>query len=309
MTDMARKVVVAATQFHCSPQPEENLNKAETLIRQAVVQGAQLVLIQEFFETLYFCQEQNPDYFAWARPLENNPVIQRFSNLAKELSVVLPFSFFERDNNAHYNTVAVIDADGSVLGTYRKSHIPDGPGYQEKFYFNPGDTGFKVFNTRYCRLGVGICWDQWFPECARCLAVQGAEVLVYPTAIGNEPQDPSVNSYPHWTRVMQGHAGANLMPLVVSNRVGAEHVGAATLTFFGGSFIAGIKGEIVSQVGASSGVPEGQMDPHPQQVEGVVLATFDLDEVQKIRAGWGVFRDRRPQLYTPLLTSDGHTQP
>jgi N-carbamoylputrescine amidase len=230
--------------------------------------------------------------------------------LAKELGVVLPVSFFERPRAgcpSFFNSVAVIDADGEILGVYRKSHIPDGPGYQEKFYFSPGDTGFRVFETRHGRVGVGICWDQWFPETARCLALQGADVIFYPTAIGSEPQDASVTSYRHWARTMLGHAAANLTPVVASNRVGVETFERSEITFYGGSFIGGQEGEVVAQVGARPGAnDDGALDPRPDKAaEGFCVATFDLDACATKRAGWGVFRDRRPELYGPLVTLDG----
>lgn len=221
--------------------------------------------------------------------------IVRMQNLANELGVVIPVSFFEEANNAHYNSVAVIDADGTDLGLYRKSHIPDGPGYQEKFYFNPGDTGFKVFQTKYAKIGVGICWDQWFPEAARAMALQGAEVLFYPTAIGSEPQDDGLDSRDHWRRVMQGHAGANVVPLVASNRIGMEIIetehGNSQIKFYGYSFIAGPTGELVAAAG--------------DKEEAVLVAQFDLDKIKSKRHSWGVYRDRRPDLYKVLLTLDG----
>ena len=219
-----RNVTLAATQTACGWDRDANVATAERLVRHAASEGAQIVLLQELFETPYFCQDQKQEFFALASPVEDHPVLRRMSALAAELQVVLPVSFFERANNAYYNSLAMIDADGRNLGIYRKSHIPDGPGYQEKYYFNPGDTGFQVFKTRYARVGAAICWDQWFPESARCMALQGAEVLFYPTAIGSEPQDAGLDSRDHWQRVMQGHAGANLMPLVASNRIGVERV-------------------------------------------------------------------------------------
>ena len=289
-----REVTVAATQMACSWERAANLDRAEALVREAAGHGAQVVLLQELFETPYFCPDQKQALFALARPLEDNPVIARFAALAAELGVVLPLSFFERANNAHYNSLALLDADGRVLGLYRKSHIPDGPGYQEKFYFNPGDTGFKVWDTRFGRLGVGICWDQWFPESARAMALQGAEILFYPTAIGNEPQDPSIQSCGHWQRTMQGHAAANMVPLVSSNRIGTEVSEAATMTFYGSSFIADNLGAKVAEAGAEE--------------QAVVTARFDLDALRAARASWGFFRDRRPDLYAPLLTLDGRTR-
>ncbi|XP_052145609.1 N-carbamoylputrescine amidase [Oryza glaberrima] len=290
-----RKVSIAAVQFACTDVESENVDTAERLIREAHKKGANIVLVQELFEGQYFCQAQRLDFFQRAKPYKGNPTIIRFQKLAKELEVVIPVSFFEEANNAHYNSVAIIDADGTDLGLYRKSHIPDGPGYQEKFYFNPGDTGFKAFKTKYATIGVGICWDQWFPECARAMVLQGAEILFYPTAIGSEPQDNYLDSREHWKRVMQGHAGANLVPLVASNRIGRETVetehGESTITFFGNSFIAGPTGEIVKLANDKD--------------EDVLVAEFDLDEIKSTRHGWGIFRDRRPDLYKVLLTLDG----
>jgi len=253
------------------------------------------VLIQELFETPYFCCDQKQEYFSLAAPADGNPLIARMARLAKELNVVLPVSFFESANNAYYNSVAMVDADGTVLGVYRKSHIPDGPGYQEKYYFNPGDTGFRVWPTRYGTLGCGICWDQWFPECARAMALMGAEILFYPTAIGNEPQDATISAKDHWQRTMQGHAAANMVPLVSSNRIGREDGTAAQLTFFGHSFIADELGAKVAEANGSD--------------RAVLTATFDLDAIKAARASWGLFRDRRPDLYAPLLTADGRQRP
>ncbi len=286
-----REVTVAATQMACSWDREANIAGAESLVREAVGKGAQIVLIQELFETPYFCQDQKQDYFALAQPAEGNPLLQHMSALAAELKVVLPVSFFEQANNAYYNSLAMVDADGSILGVYRKSHIPDGPGYQEKFYFNPGDTGFRVWRTRYATIGSGICWDQWFPECARAMALMGAEILFYPTAIGSEPQDPTLISKNHWQRTMQGHAAANMMPLVASNRIGREQGDNAAITFYGASFIAGPTGDKVAEADGES--------------RAVLTASFDLDAIRAQRASWGLFRDRRPDLYGPLLTADG----
>jgi N-carbamoylputrescine amidase len=286
-----RLITVAATQFACSWNRTENIAKAEHAVRQAAAQGAQLVLLQELFETPYFCKDQKQSYFELAVSFANNPLIARMQDLARELGVVLPISFFERANQAHYNSLAMIDADGTVLGLYRKSHIPDGPGYQEKFYFNPGDTGFRVFDTRIGRVGAGICWDQWYPECARAMALMGAEILLYPTAIGSEPQDDSLDSRDHWTRVMQGHAGANLMPLVASNRIGREEGEGCGITFYGSSFIADHTGALLAQASRDK--------------EELLLAQFDLDAIRAARASWGIFRDRRPGLYAPLLSYDG----
>lgn len=304
-----REVTFAATQMHITNDLVANLDKGEDMVRKAAAAGAQVILLQELFHGPYFCKEQDLKYFDWAYPVDESPVVKRFSKLAAELGVVLPVSFFEKANNVHYNSLAMVDADGTVLGVYRKSHIPDGPGYQEKFYFSPGDTGFRVWRTKFGVLGAAICWDQWFPESARAMAVQGAEVLFYPTAIGSEPQDPSINSYPHWVRTMQGHAAANMVPLIASNRIGLESGPVGDITFYGGTFIAGPQGQIMAQVGAAeSALADGNMDPHPAPEEGFVLATFDLDSLQRTRSGWGLFRDRRPQLYKPILTLDGSQQ-
>lgn len=284
-------VTLAATQMACGRDTAANLDRAEELVREAAGRGARIVLLQELFETPYFCPDQKQELFALARPFDANPVIARFAALAAELSVVLPVSFFERANNAYFNSLAMVDADGTVLGLYRKSHIPDGPGYQEKFYFSPGDTGFRVWDTRFGRVGAAVCWDQWFPECARAMALMGADCLLYPTAIGNEPQDPSIDSRFHWQRTMQGHAAANLVPVVASNRIGTEQSDAATMTFYGSSFIADPTGDKVAEAGTGE--------------EAVITATFDFEEIRAMRAAWGVFRDRRPDLYGPLLTRDG----
>ncbi|OVA10009.1 Carbon-nitrogen hydrolase [Macleaya cordata] len=291
-----RVVVVSALQFSCSDDVSANVDKAERLVRAAHKKGANIVLIQELFEGYYFCQAQREDFFQRAKPYKGHPTIARMQKLAKELGVVIPVSFFEEANNAHYNSIAIIDADGTDLGLYRKSHIPDGPGYQEKFYFNPGDTGFKVINFLLVSLiVVAICWDQWFPEAARAMVLQGAEILFYPTAIGSEPQDEGLDSSDHWKRVMQGHAGANLVPLVASNRIGKEIIktehGDSAITFYGNSFIAGPTGEIVA---SANGVDED-----------ILVAEFNLDKIKSKRQSWGVFRDRRPDLYRVLLTLDG----
>ena len=288
---MTRTVTVAATQMACSWDRQANIARAEQLVREAAAKGAQVILIQELFETPYFCQKPNPEYLQLASPVEENPAIVHFQKIAKELAVVLPISFFELAGRARFNSIAIIDADGSLLGVYRKSHIPDGPGYHEKYYFNPGDTGFKVWNTRYAKIGVAICWDQWFPETARSMALMGAELLFYPTAIGSEPHDPNITSRDHWQRVQQGHAGANLMPLIASNRVGTEEQDGYDITFYGSSFIADQFGEKVQEMDRTS--------------EGVLVHEFDLDQLEHIRSAWGVFRDRRPNLYSAIKTLDG----
>ncbi|MDX9872900.1 MAG: N-carbamoylputrescine amidase [Clostridia bacterium] len=289
-----RKVTAAAVQFASSPRREENMEKAEYLVRAAARQGAQIILLQELFETPYFCQLEKPAYYAYATEAEANPAVRHFQKIARELQVVLPISFFEKKNNARYNSAAVIDATGEVLGVYRKSHIPDGPGYEEKFYFNPGDTGFQVWATRYGKIGVGVCWDQWFPEAARCMALQGAELLFYPTAIGSEPQEAAVDSREHWQICMRGHAAANLVPVIAANRIGKEAEGESEITFYGSSFIAGPTGEILAEAG--------------REEEAVLVYEFDLAEVERQRAEWGVFRDRRPELYRILTTYDGEKE-
>lgn len=288
-----RKVKVAATQMSCSPVSGENIQKAEKLVRKAAAEGAQIILLQELFETPYFCKREKPEYYRYALPLEENRAVAHFQAVAKECGVVLPISFYEKKNTARYNSIAVIDADGDVLGAYRKSHIPDGPGYEEKFYFNPGDTGFKVWNTRYGKIGVGICWDQWFPESARCMTLMGAELLFYPTAIGSEPEDASMDSEPHWQACMLGHAAANLIPVIASNRVGREEDDGSSITFYGSSFIAGPQGNLLTQADRTS--------------EAVLTAEFDLDQLEDQRVEWGIFRDRRPDLYKILTTYDGET--
>ena len=281
-----RNVTLAATQMACGSDRAANLERAEQLIRRAASQGANIILIQELFETPYFCQDQLPDFFALARPVEDNEGIAKFQSLARELDVVLPFSFFERDNQAYFNSVAMIDAGGEMLGVYRKTHIPDGVGYQEKYYFNPGDTGFRVWQTKFGQVGLGICWDQWFPETARCLVLGGAEILLYPTAIGNEPQFPDWDSRDHWQRAMQGHAASNMIPLVASNRIGTEQGQNSEMTFYGSSFIADETGAKVAEADRTS--------------ETVLTHTFDLDAIRNQRAQWGFFRDRRPEHYGAL---------
>jgi len=287
-----RNVTLAAAQMECSWDIEGNLVRAEKLVREAARQGAQIVLIQELFATPYFCQDQSAEFFVHAHPFEGNPLIARFAKLAAELGVVLPVSHFEKAGKAFFNSVAIVDADGAVLGNYRKSHIPDGPGYTEKFYFSPGDTGFKTWKTKFATIGVGICWDQWFPEAARAMALKGAEILLYPTAIGSEPQDAGLDSAGHWQRAMQGSAASNVMPLVASNRIGVEPGRNGTeITFYGSSFIADSTGDKAAEADRAT--------------ETVLTATFDLDAVEAQRRAWGLFRDRRPELYAPLLSLDG----
>lgn len=270
----------------CSWNTEDNLKKAEGLVREAAGRGAHIILLQELFETPYFCQLEKEEYFALASKKEENKALNHFKEIAKELKVVLPVSFFERAGNLFFNSLAVIDADGRVLDTYRKTHIPDGPCYEEKFYFSPGDTGFKVWDTAYGRIGVGICWDQWFPEAARVMALMGAELLFYPTAIGSEP-DSDVDSEPHWRRCMQGHGACNMIPIIASNRVGVEKETGSEMTFYGSSFIADETGEILVQA--------------DRKTEMVLTWEFDLDKLDTFRSTWGLYRDRRPGLYEGIL--------
>jgi len=296
-----RKVRLAATQMACGWDREKNVANAVDLVRESAGQGAQIIQIQELFESPYFCADQKEELFSLAHPVEEHPLLERMSELAAELEVVLPVSFFERANGAYFNALAIIDADGSHLGTYRKSHIPDGPGYQEKYYFNPGDTGFLAWKTRYATIGAAICWDQWFPEAARAMCLKGAEVLLYPTAIGNELHHEtedltsSGDSMRSWQRVMQGHAVANVVAVVASNRIGTETSDSGKLTFYGSSFIADQHGELIAEASRDQ--------------REVVTATVDLDRMRANRASWGLFRDRRPDLYRDLLTLDGKTPP
>ena len=286
-----REVALAVTQFAPTADHAANADRAEAMVRRAAAEGGQVILLQELFHGPYFCITQDPRYFDWAAPVEGHPLIARFAALARELGVVLPVSFFERAGQAYFNSIAIVDADGRILGIYRKSHIPQGPGYEEKFYFSPGDTGFRVWETAFGRVGVGICWDQWFPEAARAMALMGAEMLLYPTAIGSEPPAPGYDSQPHWETVMRGHAAANIMPLAASNRVGTEVQDGMDVTFYGTSFIADQTGQKVVQAG--------------REGEEVLTARFDLDAVAELRRSWGLFRDRRPGLYSALGGFDG----
>ena len=289
-----RKVSVAAIQMRCTDSVEGNIAQAERMVRQAAEMGANVVLLPELFERPYFCQERRYEYYEYAKSVEENDAVVYMKKLAKELHIVLPVSFYERDVNVLYNSVAMIDADGSVLGVYRKTHIPDDHFYQEKFYFTPGNTGFRVWNTAYGCIGVGICWDQWFPETARAMAVKGAELLLYPTAIGSEPI-LECDSMPHWQRVMQGHAACNLMPVVAANRIGIEKVvprrennmQESALQFFGSSFITDETGAMQAEASRDH--------------EEVLVVEFDLDEIASNRLNWGLFRDRRPQMYQDII--------
>jgi N-carbamoylputrescine amidase len=296
MSEPGRQVTVAATQFACGWELASNLDRAERLVREAHGRGAQVILLQELFATPYFCIEQDASYLRLAESADDSPLLRRFGALAAQLEVVLPISFFERAGNVYFNSLAMFDADGRRLGIYRKSHIPNGPGYQEKFYFTPGDTGFRVFDTRYGRIGAAICWDQWFPESARVMALMGAELLLYPTAIGSEPPPaPPVDSRLHWQRTQQGHAAANLMPLIASNRIGTEYSKqdpqGLYIHFYGSSFIADASGALVAEAA--------------EDAEAVITAKFDLERMRQARDSWFVFRDRRPDLYGPLGSFSG----
>lgn len=280
---MTRKITLAAIQFTPTDDVQENIDRVAGFVREAAAKGADVILPPELFCGHYFCKTQEEEHFARAIEWQEHPAVHQLSDLSAELGVVIPVSIYEKEGPLYFNSIVVIDADGTPLGVYRKSHIPDGPGYQEKFYFRPGDTGFRVWNTMKGRIGVGICWDQWFPEAARSMALMGADVLLYPTAIGAEPQDASLDTAARWRRGMQGHAVANVIPVVAANRVGDEQ----GQVFYGTSFITDESGEIVTD-----------MDRHQ---EGVILATFDLDHVDRARAAWGFFRDRRTDLYEILV--------
>ena len=288
-----RKVVVAAIQYAIPETREKSIAQAEILVREAAKKGVNVILLPELFETPYFCQERRYEHYSLALPTNENPAIKRFIEVSKELGIVMPISFYERNNNNYYNSVAMLDS-GKLLGVYRKTHIPDDHFYQEKFYFTPGNTGFKVWNTKFGKIGVGICWDQWFPEAARCMALQGAELLLYPTAIGSEPII-ECDSMPHWRRCMQGHSAANVIPVIAANRVGTEKITpdsgnanqSSELTFYGSSFITDCTGELLETADRVS--------------DTVILHEFDLDECNVIRREWGVFRDRRPEMYGEIV--------
>jgi N-carbamoylputrescine amidase len=277
------RIKVAALQSAFTTDTENNVAQMAEMTIQAAKQGAQVVLLPELFENIYFCTFEKDEYFALARPVEDHPTVRQFQKLAKEYKLAIPVSFFEREGQCYYNSLAMVDADGSVMGVYRKSHIPDGPGYEEKYYFRPGNTGFKVWPTRYGKIGVGICWDQWFPECARAMMLQGADILMYPTAIGTEPEEPNLDTKDLWQRAMIGHAVSNIVPVVAANRVGVE----PRQTFYGHSFISDHRGNKVSELNRTE--------------RGIVSAEFDLDMIQQNRAAFGFFRDRRPDLYGALV--------
>ena len=297
---MANKIKVACIQYACgkvaandSKQVQNSINKAEELVRKAASNGAKIILLSELFERKYFCQERRYDYYDLALPISENPAVLHFQKVCKELKVVMPISVYEKDGNTFYNSVAMIDADGTNLGTYRKTHIPDDHYYQEKFYFTPGNTGFKVFDTEYGKVGVGICWDQWFPETARCLALKGADIILYPTAIGSEPI-LEVDSSGHWMRTMQGHSAANIIPDAAANRIGREDVDPSeenggqksSLTFYGNSFLTDETGDLLARASRDQ--------------EEIIYAEYDFDEIRRNRSSWGLFRDRRPECYTDI---------
>jgi N-carbamoylputrescine amidase len=285
------EVKLAAAQMACSWDRAENLKKAEAIVRDAAARGAQIIQLQELFETPYFCQQQKSEYFGLATPLDENPAVRHFREVARELEVVLPISFFERTKNVYFNSVAVIDADGEVMGIYRKTHIPHSPGYCEKFYFAPGDTGPRVWRTRYATIGVGICWDQWFPELARAMALMGAEIVLYPTAIGSVPGAEGLDLCPHWQRSMQGHSASNLMAVLASNRVGVEQIDGSEINWFGSSFITDGQGQKIAEAG--------------RDAEEVIVADVNLDLIRMLRDGFLFSRDRRPEMYGSLLKMTG----
>lgn len=287
-------ISVSAIQMKCSKNVDENIKTAENLVRQAHKKGAKIILLPELFERQYFCQERQYDYYSYATPLNENKSVLHFSKICKELKIVMPICFYEKDENRLYNSVAMINADGNILGVYRKTHIPDDHFYQEKFYFTPGNTGFKVFDTAYGKIGIGICWDQWFPETARCLALNGADIILYPTAIGSEPI-LNCNSSGHWQRVMQGHAAANIIPVIAANRYGIEEVlpciennnQASSLSFYGYSFICDETGLIVAQA--------------DKYGDSILTYEFDFSKIRQQRFEWGLFRDRRPECYKKII--------
>jgi N-carbamoylputrescine amidase len=285
-------VTIAATQMACTWDLDKNIEKAINIVHQSADLGAEIILLQELFETPYFCIDTNNEHFNLAKTLAEQSTIKKMQVVAKDRGVVLPISFFEKSGLVYFNSIVVIDADGSIVGHYRKSHIPDFPLYEEKFYFSPGDTGFRAFDTRFGRIGIGICWDQWFPEAARAMALMGAEILLYPTAIGNELDQPDFDSKNHWQTTMRGHAAANIMPVIASNRIGNESSNNLSMEFYGSSFISNHLGELVSEADRES--------------ENILTHTFDLDEIFRFRRDWGVFRDRRPDLYEGILSLDGN---
>ncbi len=282
-----RSITVGSIQTSYGHDIKTNIEKTEAFVREAAGRGAEVILPSELFEGIYFCTRQEPKWFQNARPVTEHPAVLALRDLAKSLKVVIPISFFEKDGPRYYNSIAIADADGEILGVYRKSHIPDGPGYQEKYYFRPGDTGFKTWDTKAGKIGVGICWDQWYPESARAMVLQGAEILFYPTAIGSEPYDPSLDTHLQWQRAMQGHAVSNSVPIVAANRIGEENNDGVKQKYYGHSFITDHRGDLVEKFGAED--------------EGVLIHTFDLDLIETYRAEWGFFRDRRTDLYAKSI--------
>ena len=282
-----RMITVAAIQTSYGHDLKANIAKTESFVREAAKRGAQVILPSELFQGIYFCSRQDPKWFETAHAAKDHPCVLALQKLAKTLKVVIPISFFEKDGPRYYNSVAIADADGEILGVYRKSHIPDGPGYQEKYYFRPGDTGFKAWKTKYGNIGIGICWDQWYPECARAMVLAGAEVLFYPTAIGSEPYDKSLDTHKQWQRAMQGHAVCNAVPVVAANRIGLEDNDGVKQKFYGHSFITNAVGELAQSFGDKD--------------EGILVHAFDLAEIESYRADWGFFRDRRPDLYAKSI--------
>ncbi|MCB1592803.1 MAG: N-carbamoylputrescine amidase [Alphaproteobacteria bacterium] len=280
---MSRITTVAAVQTRFSADMEDNIAKAASFIIEAADLGAQIVLLPELFQGLYFCTHQDEKWYSSAYPAETHPCVTELRKVAKDKGVVLPVSIFEKAGPEYYNSVVMVDDAGEIMGVYRKTHIPDGPGYQEKYYFKPGNTGFKVWSTRFGNIGVGICWDQWFPEAARAMTLKGADFLFYPTAIGSEPYDDTLDTSAIWQRAMQGHAVANAIPVIAANRIGTENANGQDQSFYGSSFIAGQNGELMQSFG------------HDE--EGVIAQGFDLDAMHKYRAVWGFFRDRRPEMY------------
>ena len=277
---------VAAIQMQMDLDHKANVSKAIKMVKEASSKGANIILLPELFEGLYFCKDMDEKYFSWALPRKNHPLLKELSQLSKELHIVLLVSYFERAEDAYYNSLVAIDVDGCILDNYRKTHIPDGPGYEEKFYFTPGNTGFKVYETFYGRIGAGICWDQWFPETARSLALLGAELLFFPTAIGSEPEI-GLDSKDHWQRVQMGHAAANIIPVIAANRIGVEEGKSCSLTFYGSSFMTDHTGQKISEASRDK--------------EEIVYAQYDLEENAKLRKYWALFQDRRPQCYTSLI--------
>ena len=282
-----RTITVAAIQTSYGPDMAANIARTEAFVREAARAGARVVLPSELFQGIYFPTKQDPKWFETAYPMAEHPCVLALRELARELGVVIPISFFEKDGPRYYNSIAIADADGAILGVYRKSHIPDGPGYQEKYYFRPGDTGFKAWKTKAGSIGVGICWDQWYPETARAMVLAGAEVLFYPTAIGSEPYDAALDTHLQWQRAMQGHAVSNAVPIVAANRIGLEDNDGVSQRYYGHSFIADHRGELVESLGATD--------------EGVLVHAFDLEAIESYRADWGFFRDRRPELYAKSI--------